>query len=640
MYSINRENYAKMYGPTTGDKVRLGSFDLLLEIERDYTIYGDETVYGTYGNVSDICLAGNFNSHHQDIADTVITNVVCMDYSKIVKADIGFKNGRIIGIGKSGNPNLQDAVDIIISSNTRIINGAGKILTPGAIDMTFDPTPKSSFSENGITSLIINANGSSISSTGELKNNNDIGITNTLKYWKEVPQHISVLGSCGGKEQAAELLRKGAAGLSIYLDDKPENINSILEVADDYGIQVCIQTNSLNSSAFYEELSQFFKGRTLNLIDPGGYTGGWKSNMALINDPKVIPSSLCISRIVGFMDKDTAVDMLKAINNFGSMPFAISKEMIEEFYSPEIYKAEDVLLYFGKIPIISTGGFQNLNSENSSSLQNIVWKFAHNLKRSFGYLPEDSNGTDNFLAKRFISKYTINPAITYGLDKNTGALEKGLLADCVLWSFDKFADKPDLVFIQGEIVYSKPNPYKIDNNSRKFLEGLRFTSEIFLQTGGDRYHPDTQFEAVKPTRTLSRLDMKYNEHTPKLEIDPETDQVRDDGLLLTHELYNYPLHSNPGEIIAKEGNIEINKGRPQIDIRVTNQGNKPIIIGSHFHFYRVNRALVFERDKTFNMRLNIAAGTVVEFQPGDSKMVRLTQFGGEQKPLPSTRICR
>nr|ATD84003.1 urease [Aldrovanda vesiculosa] len=552
--TISLETYASMYGPTAGNRIRLGDTDLFAEIERDLTVYGDECVFGggkvlrdgmgqASGYPSAVCL------------DTVITNAVIVDYTGIIKADIGIKGGYIIGIGKSGNPDIMDGVseNMIIGASTEVIAGEGMIVTAGAIDCHVHficPQLAHEAISSGITTLVGGGSGPADGTRATTCTPAASHMKLMLLSTDELPLNFGFTGKGNSSDpgELHEVIRAGAMGLKLHEDwgTTPAAIDNCLSVAEEHDIQVNIHTDTLNESGFVEHTINAFKGRTIHTYHSEGAGGGHAPDIIKVCGVKhVLPSSTNPTRPYTSNTLDEHLDMLMVCHHLDKdIPEDVA--FAESRIRAETIAAEDILHDIGAISIISS------DSQAMGRIAEVVcrtWQTAHKMKVQRGQLEYDGTDSDNFRIKRYIAKYTINPAIANGLSKYIGSVEVGKLADLVLWNPSFFGAKPELVIKGGEIAWANmgdpnasiPTPEPVMMRPMFGALGkagcansIAFVSKAALDSGiKDKYGLQKRVEAVGNVRSLTKDDMKLNNALPDIKVDPETYRVTADGMVLT-----------------------------------------------------------------------------------------------------------
>jgi urease subunit alpha len=553
--TINRRAYTSMYGPTTGDKVRLADSELIIEIERDHTIYGEEVKFGG-GKVIRDGMGQSQRSRAEAAVDTVITNAVILDHSGVVKADVGLKGGRIAAIGKAGNPDIQPGVTIIIGPGTEIIAGEGKILTPGGIDTHVHFICPQQIEEalySGVTTLLGGGTGPAEGTKATTCTPGAWHMMTMLQSAEGLPVNLGFFGKGNASKPAAlvEMIEAGACGLKLHEDwgTTPAAIDCCLSVADQLDIQVTLHSDTLNESGFVETTIAAFKGRTIHAFHTEGAGGGHAPDIIKVAaEPNVLPSSTNPTRPFTKNTLDEHLDMLMVCHHLDPrIPEDIA--FAESRIRKETIAAEDILHDLGVLSMISS------DSQAMGRVGEVIircWQTADKMRRQRGPLPEDAAGNDNFRARRYIAKYTINPAIAHGISHIVGSIEAGKLADLVLWSPAFFGVKPDLVLKAGIIAAaaigdpnaSIPTPQPVHYRPMFGAFGrcltqssLLFVSQLSVDAGiGARYDLSRPLETVRNVRSgISKKSMVLNDAMPKIEVDPETYEVRADGRLLTCE---------------------------------------------------------------------------------------------------------
>jgi urease subunit alpha len=542
-----------MFGPTTGDRIRLADTELWIEIERDFTVYGEEVKFGGGKVIRDGM--GQSQRPSREAADTVITNAMIVDHWGIVKADIGIKDGRISGIGKAGNPDIQPGVTIVIGPGTEVIAGENKIVTAGGIDTHIHficPQQIEEAIASGITTMIGGGTGPATGTFATTCTPGPWHIERMLQAADGYPMNLGFLGK--GNASLPEALREqiaaGAIGLKLHEDwgTTPAAIDTCLRVADETDTQVAIHTDTLNESGFVETTIAAFKDRTIHSYHTEGAGGGHAPDIIKVcGEPNVLPSSTNPTRPFTVNTLDEHLDMLMVCHHLDP---AIAEDLAfaESRIRRETIAAEDILHDLGAISMISSDS-QAMGRVGEVILRN--WQTAHKMKIQRGRLPEDSDQHDNFRVKRYVAKYTINPALTHGIAHEVGSVETGKWADLVLWDPAFFGVKPSLVLkggmistaLMGDPNASIPTPQPVRyrpmfGSSAEALARtcLTFVSQAALETKlQDRYALRKQLAAVKNTRQLRKADLVHNGATPQITVDPETYQVVADGELLLCE---------------------------------------------------------------------------------------------------------
>lgn len=558
---ISRDAYASMYGPTVGDRIRLGDTELWIEIEKDHTHYGEEVVFGGGKVIRDGM--GQSQLCSDSVMDTVITNAIIIDWWGIVKADVGIKDGRIATIGKAGNPDTQPDVDIIIGAGTEIIAGENQILTAGGVDTHVHficPQQVDEALMSGLTTMIGGGTGPA---TGTVATTNTPGpwhIGKMMQAVDDLPVNIGFLGkgSASTPDALEEQVKAGVMSLKIHEDwaATPATISNALDVADRYDIQVALHADSLNESGFVKDTLEAFKDRCIHSYHTEGAGGGHAPDIIIAcGEPNVLPSSTNPTRPYTINTVDEHLDMLMECHHLDpNIPEDVA--FADSRIRRETIAAEDILHDIGAISMISS------DSQAMGRIGEVVcrtWQTAHKMRIQRGLLPEDQErGTDNFRVKRYIAKYTINPAITHGVSHEVGSVEIGKLADLVLWRPAFFGVKPSIIIKGGMIAgaamgdpnaaISTPQPVhyrRMFGALGRAVSATRitFVSQAAMDTGlEEKLGLKSRLVACKNVRNMRKKDMKLNDVCPNLTVDPETYEVRSDGELLTCEpLAEVPL---------------------------------------------------------------------------------------------------
>lgn len=553
MSTISKQAYADMFGPTLHDRVRLADTDLIVEVEKDYATYGNEVKFGGGKVIRD----GQGQSQLADkyTADTVITNALIIDYTGIIKADIGIKNGRISGIGKAGNPDVQDNVDIIIGPGTEIIAGEGLIVTAGGIDSHVHficPQQAEEAISSGVTTLIGGGTGPATGTNATTCTPGIYNIEKMLEASDGLMVNIGILGKGNASlpEGLEDQIKAGVMGLKLHEDwgSTPAAIDNCLSVAQKYDVQVAIHTDTLNEGGFVEDTIGAFKGRTIHTYHTEGAGGGHAPDiLKACGYENVLPSSTNPTRPYTVNTIDEHLDMLMVCHHLDpSIPEDIA--FAESRIRRETIAAEDILHDLGALSMLSS------DSQAMGRVGEVItrtWQTAHKMKVQFGHLPEDSDRNDNFRVKRYIAKYTINPAIAHGVSHEIGSVEVGKLADLVLYKPAFFGVKPEMVLKAGFISYAlmgdinasipTPQPVRYRPMFGGFGLALPKTRMTFISKAAfdlkvpEKLNLKSLIGVVKNCTNLKKQDMKLNSYMPHIEVDPQNYQVHADGKLLICE---------------------------------------------------------------------------------------------------------
>ena len=551
--SLSRAAYADMFGPTTGDRMRLADTELFIEIEKDFTTYGEEVKFGG-GKVIRDGMGQSQVTNADGAADTVITNAVILDHWGIVKADVAIRDGRISAIGKAGNPDIQPGVDIIIGPGTEIIAGEGKILTAGGFDTHIHFICPQQIEEalmSGITSMLGGGTGPATGTFATTCTPGPWHIARMIEAADEFPMNLGFAGkgNASRPEALVEQVQAGACALKLHEDwgTTPAAIDCCLSVADDYDVQVMIHTDTLNESGFVEDTIKALKGRTIHAFHTEGAGGGHAPDIIRVAElPNVLPSSTNPTRPFTKNTLDEHLDMLMVCHHLDS---SIPEDLAfaESRIRKETIAAEDILHDIGALSMMSS------DSQAMGRVGEVIirtWQTADKMKRQRGALPGDGRA-DNARAKRYIAKYTINPAIAHGVSRHIGSIETGKLADLVLWSPAFFGVKPDLIIKGGAIAAaamgdpnaSIPTPQPVHYRPMFGAYGrartqtsLTFVSGAAVAGGlAAKLRVQKRLVAVENTRNIGKKNLIHNDATPKITVDPETYAVTADGQLLTCE---------------------------------------------------------------------------------------------------------
>ena len=553
-YPIDRAAYAAMFGPTTGDRVRLADTDLIIEVEEDRTIYGEEVKFGG-GKVIRDGMGQSQASRAEGAVDTVITNALILDHWGIVKADVGIRDGRIAAIGKAGNPDVQPGVDIVIGPGTEVIAGEGRILTAGGIDAHIHwicPQQAEDALHSGITTMLGGGTGPAEGTNATTCTPGPWHIGRMMQDAEGLPVNTGFFGkgNASARGPLEEQIAAGACGLKLHEDwgTTPSAIDTCLAVAEDMDVQVAIHTDTLNESGFVENTVAAFKGRTIHAFHTEGAGGGHAPDIIKVcGEANVLPSSTNPTRPFTVNTVDEHLDMLMVCHHLdSSIPEDIA--FAESRIRRETIAAEDILHDLGAFSIIAS------DSQAMGRVGEVIlrtWQTADKMKKQRGRLPQDTGDNDNFRARRYVAKYTINPALAHGIASHVGSVEVGKLADLVLWKPMFFAVKPDMVLKCGSIASaamgdpnaSIPTPQPV--HYRPMFAGFGRSLTASAVTFASRAAVDSDIAvtlglqkpvlAVGGTRTVAKADMVLNDYMPSVEVDPETYEVRADGELLICE---------------------------------------------------------------------------------------------------------
>ena len=563
MLSIDRNAYAQMYGPTTGDRVRLADTDLVIEVERDYAVYGDEAKFGGGKTLRD-GMGQSGVAADAECLDTVITSALIVDVTGIFKADVGIKNGRIVGIGKAGNPQIMDGVTdgMTCGAATEAIAGEGMILTAGGIDSHIhfiSPTQVHTALYSGITTMIGGGTGPADGTNATTCTPGEYHMSRMLQAAEGLPVNLGFLGkgNAATSEPLREQIRAGAMGLKLHEDwgSTPAAIDACLTAADDYDVQVAIHTDTLNEAGCVDDTIEAFDGRTIHTYHTEGAGGGHAPDIIRVAGfPNVLPSSTNPTMPFTVNTIDEHLDMLMVCHHLDKrnpedVAFADSR------IRPETIAAEDVLHDMGIFSMMSS------DSQAMGRVGEVItrtWQTADKMRKQRGKLPQDrASANDNFRVKRFIAKYTINPAITHGIADYVGSVEVGKLADLVLWNPALFGAKPEMVIKGGTIVAARmgdanasiPTPEPVLYRDMFGAKGsalastcATFVSSYAVEDGiASSLGLQRMVLPVHGCRTLAKSDLLFNDVTGDIRVNPETYEVRVDGELITCE----PAHSLP-----------------------------------------------------------------------------------------------
>ncbi len=555
--NIPRRTYADLYGPTTGDRVRLADTELIIEVEKDFTTYGDEITFGG-GKVIRDGMGQSSRATREETPgtlDLVITNALIIDHWGIVKGDIGIKNGRIVKVGKAGNPDTMDGVDpeLVVGSGTEVIAGENMIVTAGGIDSHIhfiSPQQVYEAISNGITTMIGGGTGPATGTNATTCTPGAWNLARMLQAAEAWPVNFGFLGKGNTATEAPliEQIRAGACGLKLHEDwgTTPAAIDSCLKVADKYDVQVAIHTDTINEAGFVEDTIAAIAGRTIHTYHTEGAGGGHAPDIIRIASyPNVLPSSTNPTMPFTSNTLSEHLDMLMVCHHLNpQVPEDVA--FAESRIRPETIAAEDILHDLGIFSMLSS------DSQAMGRIGEVVtrtWQTAHKMKVQRGALPQDSERNDNYRVKRYVAKYTINPAITHGIAQHVGSIEPAKLADLVLWRPAFFGVKPEMIIKGGFIAWSLmgdanasiPTPQPVlyrpmfgSFGGATAATSLTFLSKVALEEQlSDKLGLHKTAVAVENCRTIGKANMIHNDATPTIEVDPETYEVRADGELLT-----------------------------------------------------------------------------------------------------------
>lgn len=550
--NIFRSDYVAMFGPTTGDRVRLADTDLIIEVEHDHTIYGEEVKFGG-GKVIRDGMGQSQASRAEGAVDTVITNALVVDYTGIYKADIGLKDGRITQIGKSGNPDTQPGVNIIIGPGTEAIAGEGKILTAGGFDSHIHficPQQIEDALHSGLTTMLGGGTGPAQGTLATTCTPGIWHIGRMLQMAEAFPMNLAFAGKGNASlpEALEEQVKGGACALKLHEDwgTTPGTIDCCLTVADALDVQVMIHTDTLNESGFVENTIKAMRGRTIHAFHTEGAGGGHAPDIIKIcGEEYVLPSSTNPTRPFTVNTVEEHLDMLLVCHHLDkSIPEDVA--FAESRIRRETIAAEDILHDMGALSIIAS------DSQAMGRVGEVLirtWQTADKMKKQRGYLPEEKGENDNYRVRRYIAKYTINPAIAHGISHEIGSIERGKRADLVLWDPAFFGVKPEIVLIGGTVAMAQmgdpnasiPTPQPVYSRPMfgafgKSVEAsaVTFVSQWAQEEGiGSQLGLSKETIAVSNTRDIGKKDLPLNNATPEIEVDPETYEVRANGELLT-----------------------------------------------------------------------------------------------------------
>jgi len=555
---INRIKYANMYGPTTGDKVRLGDTELLIEIEKDYTVYGDEAKFGGGKTIRDGMAQSATATRSEGVLDFVITSVMIIDHWGIVKADIGIKDGKIVAIGKAGNPDTMDGIspNMIIGASTEVHGGAGLIATAGGIDTHIHficPQQIDHALFSGVTTMIGGGTGPADGTNATTVTPGAWNIQKMLESAEAFPMNLGFFGKGNSSGLAAleEQIEAGALGLKIHEDwgSTASVIDASLQMADKHDIQIAIHTDTLNEGGFLEDTINAINGRVIHTFHTEGAGGGHAPDIIkAAMYPNVLPSSTNPTRPYTVNTIDEHLDMLMVCHHLDkSVPEDVA--FADSRIRPETIAAEDILHDMGVFSMMSS------DSQAMGRIGEVItrtWQTAHKMKVQRGQLQQDEGtGNDNFRVKRFIAKYTINPAITHGISEYVGSIEPGKMADLVLWKPSMFGAKPEIIIKGGMIIASRmgdpnasiptPQPVMYRHMFGAYGKALHKTCATFVSKLSldknvvQKYELQKMVLPVKNCRNISKKDLIHNDATPQIDVNPENYEVKVDGTVITCE---------------------------------------------------------------------------------------------------------
>ena len=553
MTAIDRRSYAAMFGPTVGDRIRLGDTELIIEVEKDFTSYGEEVKFGGGKVIRDGM--GQSQKSCKETADTVITNAVILDHWGIVKADVGIKDGRISCIGKAGNPDIQDSVDIIIGPGTEVIAGEGQILTPGGVDAHIHFICPQQIEEalmSGVTTMLGGGTGPATGTNATTCTPGPWNIGKMLQATDFMPMNLGFMGKGNASLPIAleEQLLAGACGLKLHEDwgTTPAAIDNCLNVAEAFDIQVAIHTDTLNESGFVDDTIAAFSGRTIHTYHTEGAGGGHAPDIIkACAELNVLPSSTNPTRPYTINTIDEHLDMLMVCHHLDS---AIPEDIAfaDSRIRKETIAAEDIFHDLGAFSMIAS------DSQAMGRVGEVItrtWQTAHKMKVQRGALKEDNESMDNFRARRYVAKYTINPAIAHGISDEIGSVEVGKLADLVLWRPAFFGIKPAMIIKGGFIAAapmgdpnaSIPTPQPVHYRemfgafgSAPLHTSVFFTSQAAIDSGvANKWNLGRRVVGCRNTRNINKTSMLLNAWMPNVSVDPQTYEVMADGELLTCE---------------------------------------------------------------------------------------------------------
>ncbi len=555
--AMDRRSYADMFGPTVGDKVRLADTDLFIEVEEDRTVYGDEAKFGGGKVLRDGLGQSPTETRAGEALDLLVTNALVLDHWGVVKADVGVKDGVIVGVGKSGNPHLMAGVDpkMIVGASTEVLAGEGFILTAGGIDTHIHficPQQIDEALASGVTTLFGGGTGPATGTKATTCTPGAWNIARMLQAAEAYPVNLGFLGkgNCSRPEPLVEQIRAGAAGMKLHEDwgTTPAAIDCCLSVADDLDVQVCIHTDTLNESGFVEASIDAFKGRTIHTYHTEGAGGGHAPDIIRVcGEANVLPSSTNPTRPFTVNTVDEHLDMLMVCHHLDSkIPEDVA--FAESRIRPETIAAEDILHDLGAFSIMGSDS-QAMGRVGETIVR--TWQTAHKMKRQRGPLPEETGDNDNYRARRYVAKYTVNPAVAHGVSHCVGSVEPGKLADFVLWKPTFFGVRPEVVVKGGFIAHaamgdanaSIPTPQPVLGRPMFGAAAgavgatcFTFVSAVAEEAGvAERLGLRRQVRAVHHCRSIGKKDMRLNDRLPRIDVDPETYVVKADDQVLACE---------------------------------------------------------------------------------------------------------
>lgn len=559
-FKVSRTKYANIYGPTVGDKVRLGDTDLFIQIEKDFNSdhYGEESTFGGGKTLRDGMSQSSTKTRDEGVLDFVILNVIVLDHWGIVKGDVGIKDGRIVGVGKAGNPDTTDGVadNMIIGASTEVHSGAGCILTAGGIDVHvhfISPQQVEHALFSGITTMIGGGSGPADGTSATLVTSGAWHLEKMMQAAEHFPMNMGFIGkgNCSTTAPLEEQVEAGAIGLKIHEDwgTTLATIDAALTVADKYDVQVAIHSDSLNEAGFLEDTVNAIAGRTIHTFHTEGAGGGHAPDiMKIASYPNVLPSSTNPTTPYTVNTVDEHLDMLMVAHHLSkSIPEDVA--FADSRIRKETMAAEDVMHDLGIFSMMSS------DSQAMGRVAEVIlrtWQTAHKNKQQFGFLKEDEGiEADNFRAKRYIAKYTINPAVAHGISKHVGSIEPGKIADLVLWKPAFFGAKPEMIIKGGMIAASEmgdpnaaiptPQPRIMRNMFGSFGGAVQRTSVTFASKAGienniaEKYGITKELVPVENCRAIGKKEMVHNDRTPNIEVNPENYEVTVDGEVVTCE---------------------------------------------------------------------------------------------------------